>query len=220
MSAAKGNIHQPAIKEKILRAAARVFAEKSYAGARVDEIARRAGVNKALLYYHVGNKDTLYGAVIRDNLERFETNMKEVLAKAATPEDRLRAVVTAFTEMTATAPYLPRLILREAAFGGVRLPESVLHELARIFNVIRGVLDEGVAEGQFRPVDPLLTHFMITGSIMFLTASGPLRQRLRSLEQNEAPAAAAVEDISSLVIELLLDGLRRPDSRCKQNGTG
>ncbi len=219
MSAAKVNIHPPEIKERILRAAARVFAEKSYAGARVDEIARRAGVNKALLYYHVGNKNTLYGAVILDNLERSETNMKEALAKAANSEDRFRAVVTAFTEMAATAPYLPRLILREAAFGGVRLPEPVLHELARIFNVIREVLDEGVREGQFRSVDPLLTHFMITGSIMFLTASGPLRQRLRSLEQNEVPAGAAVEDISSLVIELLLNGLRRRDGRCQQNGS-
>ncbi|MGK2855839.1 MAG: TetR family transcriptional regulator, partial [Thermoanaerobaculia bacterium] len=49
----------------ILEAAADVFSESGFEGARVDEIARRAGVNKAMLYYRVGNKDELYEAVFR-----------------------------------------------------------------------------------------------------------------------------------------------------------
>ena len=50
--------------EKILTAARAVFAEKGYSGTHVDEIADRAGVNKATLYYQIGDKDTLYANVI------------------------------------------------------------------------------------------------------------------------------------------------------------
>ena len=50
--------------EKILTVARAVFAEHGYNGAHMDEIARRANVNKATLYYQIGDKDTLYANVI------------------------------------------------------------------------------------------------------------------------------------------------------------
>jgi TetR/AcrR family transcriptional regulator len=48
----------------ILKAAASVFSESGFSGARVDEIAKRAGVNKATIYYHIGDKEKLYAEVI------------------------------------------------------------------------------------------------------------------------------------------------------------
>ena len=54
-------------RERIVGAASAIFADKGFAGARVDEIARRAGVNKAMLYYHVGDKQALYTAVLTHN---------------------------------------------------------------------------------------------------------------------------------------------------------
>ena len=51
--------------EQILDAAAREFAERGYAGARVDRIARRAAVNKAMLYYHFASKRQLYRTLLR-----------------------------------------------------------------------------------------------------------------------------------------------------------
>ncbi len=50
--------------DRIISAAKDVFAEKGFAGARVDEIAQRADVNKAALYYHIGDKKALYAEVI------------------------------------------------------------------------------------------------------------------------------------------------------------
>ena len=55
----------PAPRDAILDAASAEFAERGFAGARVDEIAARAGVNKAMLYYRIGDKQTLYNAVLR-----------------------------------------------------------------------------------------------------------------------------------------------------------
>ena len=52
------------IRERILEAAAEEFGRAGFSGAKVDAIARRAGVNKAGLYYHLGNKEKLYEAVL------------------------------------------------------------------------------------------------------------------------------------------------------------
>ncbi|MFH2114858.1 MAG: helix-turn-helix domain-containing protein [Spirochaetota bacterium] len=53
-------------KQRILEAAAQVFAESGYNGARVDEIARRAGVNKALIYYYYDNKESLLSILFQE----------------------------------------------------------------------------------------------------------------------------------------------------------
>ena len=74
-------------RSRILAAAAEVFAEKGFDGAGVDEIARRAGVNKAMLYYHVGDKAALYGAV---TIEFLEIMRARVIETRRRPDRRAR----------------------------------------------------------------------------------------------------------------------------------
>jgi AcrR family transcriptional regulator len=66
-------IHSSARKKsgtvrRILKAAASIFSESGFSGARVDEIAKRARVNKATIYYHIGDKEKLYAEVISEGL--------------------------------------------------------------------------------------------------------------------------------------------------------
>jgi AcrR family transcriptional regulator len=199
------------LKKKILQAAAAEFEEKGYTGSRVDAIARRAGVNKALLYYHLGDKETLYSEVILSNLRRAEAALSEALDDLTDPGEKFRAVIRTVARMVSEAPYLPRLILTEAAFGGEHLPEPVLKGIARVFSLIRSVLEEGQTSGNFRPTNPLLTHFTIAGSIMFLSASAPLRRRLARLADPELQAADSPAEIADHVTDLLLHGLVEDD---------
>ena len=201
------------IKDKILQAAAEEFAENGYTGSRVGAIARRAGVNKALLYYHLGDKKSLYGEVILSNLIVAQDTMNASLKLANDPEEKFQSVVQAVAQMIAQAPYLPRLILREAAFGGLNLPDQVLKEIGRIFNLIRSVLQEGQSQGGFRSTNPLMTHFMIAGSIFFLSVSTPLRQRLGKLENLDIPLAVSPEEIAAHISDILLHGLLIPEQK-------
>src|SRR6185295_1241672 len=56
-----------ATRQSLLDAATTLFAERGFDGARVDEIARRAGVNKAMISYHFGGKKALYNAILADD---------------------------------------------------------------------------------------------------------------------------------------------------------
>ena len=58
------SIDESDARERILAAAAEVFASVGFGGARIDDIAERAGINKAMLYYHVGDKERLYATVL------------------------------------------------------------------------------------------------------------------------------------------------------------
>src|ERR1035438_1124525 len=66
-------------RQAILSAAERIFATAGLAGARTDEIAAAAGVNKALLYYYFQSKEHLYEAVVEDHFREFNRRALEIL---------------------------------------------------------------------------------------------------------------------------------------------
>ncbi|MCC6871039.1 MAG: TetR/AcrR family transcriptional regulator, partial [Candidatus Fermentibacter sp.] len=104
-------------REAILEAAAEVFAEKGFDGARVDEIARRAGANKAMLYYHVGDKKALYDAVVGAIQMRGRAMLEKILEEDGDPREMLRRAVGNFVSMAFSNPVAPAIILREIAGG-------------------------------------------------------------------------------------------------------
>lgn len=205
-------------RERILAAATEVFAEKGFGETRVDEVAARAGVNKAMLYYHVGGKEELYAAVVSRVLDGVLSRLAERLPRAASPEERFRTLVATVGRAARGTPHFPRLILREVASGGEHLPPEVLRKIAGVFGAFRRVLDDGRAAGAFRPADPLLTHFLVGGSLLFLAASGPLRDRLAALEPRAGsdPSSAGPEAVA----DLFLDGLARPPRGARTPQTG
>jgi TetR/AcrR family transcriptional regulator len=202
----------PEPRDLILDAASAEFAERGFSGARVDEIAARAGVNKAMLYYRVGDKQTLYNAVLMRNFDRVSAALESVVTTRGNARERLEAVVTALVRMVQQHPDHPRIMLREIASGAVHLPTEVLARMLEVVNVVRGLLAEGIAAGEFRPLDPVLAHLTIVGSVIFLNAISPIRGRAAEL----GPGFSLPEpttDISRFLSTMLLDGLAvRPES--------
>lgn len=162
----------------ILKAAAESFAEDGFVGARVDDIARRAGINKALLYYYVGDKAALYAQVLLEAFQLAGSLIDKSVQSHSSSRDRLRAAIEAITLTAAANPCFPRLMLREITTGGANLPEPVLKAMAHIFATICNILRKGIDDGTFRKVDPLLTHIQIMGSILFLSTAEKTARRV------------------------------------------
>ena len=117
--------------QRILKAAATIFSEVGFAGARVDEIAKSAGVNKATIYYHIGDKQALYAQVLHtlfgDAADRFERN----IGTARSPVEKLKRYIQTVAETLERHPELAPIMLREQAAGGRTFPDMVGRYLAR-----------------------------------------------------------------------------------------
>jgi len=166
----------------ILEAAAREFAAYGIAGARTDAIAREARVNKALLYYYFKDKETLYTAVLDNAFSGLKNAVFEVLDSALSAREKMLAYVGAYFDFIASNQLYPRLMQREmmAAREGhsVHIDKIVKNYIQPIFVRVSEVMRDGIAQGEFRPVNP--AHFVpsMVAMIVFYFSSAPVMQKI------------------------------------------
>ena len=197
------------VRQRILDSAAEVFAECGFGGAGVDAIARRAGVNKAMLYYHVGDKATLFGEVVNANVGRIAQAVTTGLAETDNPTERLRAIPRAFARTVRERPFLPQLMLREIAAGGPNLPPHVLERMAEVMGMTRAVLEDGLARGVFRKVDPFVAHLLLIGATMFMANALRLRERFSDALGLTLQTPTELEAMTDQMADIALNGIAR-----------
>ncbi|MDX9820046.1 MAG: TetR/AcrR family transcriptional regulator [Desulfococcus multivorans] len=153
---------------QILDAATHEFADKGFSGARMDTIARRASINKAMIYYHIGDKKALYGAVLNATFGNMATLITENIAWEKSPGENLRMYLQTIAASIRQNPRIPPIMLRETASGGKNLPDGVVRSLRIILEILARILNQGVATKEFHPASSLMVHFMLIGPLVFL----------------------------------------------------
>ena len=151
---------------QILEAALDVFGEKGLAAARLDDIAKRAGLAKGTIYLYFSNKDELFRAVIRSTLVA-QLERAESLVASGTPHERLDAFIHGWWAFICSPTFerVHRLVIGEipkfpdlAKFYGTEV-------IARGHRLVSGIVREGIAAGVYRPSDPPATARMIMGTL-------------------------------------------------------
>jgi AcrR family transcriptional regulator len=137
---------------RIVAAAREEFARRGFAGARVEQIARRAGVNKQLLFYYFHSKRGLFQAVLAQSAVELETALAELASPTGGPLERLRLTLAAQFEFLARHPEIVVLLGQGPRSGGDRGAA-----FAPAINRLVVLLAEGQGLGQVRDdVDPHL----------------------------------------------------------------
>jgi TetR/AcrR family acrAB operon transcriptional repressor len=109
-------------REAILDAALHVFAERGFAAAQLEDIARRADVTRGALYHHFSNKVDLYLAVLKERWDTAMTPVLQQLRGRKKPTARLHAFVAAFVRSVRSDPRM-KALMEMSISGDVKLPE-------------------------------------------------------------------------------------------------
>lgn len=153
-------------RDLLLRAARKEFASKGLEGARVDEIARKAGVNKQLVYHHFSNKETLYRAVLEEAYARIRTEESKLDGRDGEPREVMaRLVAFSFDYLNANRDFVA-LLTDENLHRGRHLKksENLPQMHSPLIAMIEETLERGVATGQFRAgLDPVHLYISIAG---------------------------------------------------------
>lgn len=189
---------------RILDTAAEVFAELGFSGARMDEIADRTGVNKATIYYHIGDKKTLYTRVLHEYFASAGDRFDRVLQQAESPEEKLSLYIQQIAQVMDQNPHKAAMMLHEIADGGEHFPDIVAQDLAVIIVNLMKILTEGEKQGRFIPVNPISVHLMVTGAFVLYKASAPVRNKIFRLSDSVDNEDAAISGVFADEIERLV----------------
>jgi len=196
-------------RERILEAATREFAVCGYDGAKVDRIAQKARVNKAMLYYHFANKAALYRDILRTMFATVASAVAAVHEAGGSPEDQLDAFIAAVSDTALAHPHFPPMWLREIADGGRHLDDGIVGEMAKVVSTLAAILSAGVEAGRFRPAHPFVVQLGIVGPLVLFAASTPIRERYRDRTPHQI-AAIPRETVVHHIQTMTLAGLAAP----------
>lgn len=138
-------------RERILTAAEEIFAAKGLHGARVDEIASKAKVNKGMLYHYFHSKEDLYTAVLKANFEKILAATSQAAKGKGDPQEQLVEAIKSYFYFLAENPRFARLISWEALEGGTYARKVLSPIWEEGLPQIKKILEEGKAKGIFRP---------------------------------------------------------------------
>lgn len=169
-------------EERIIEAARRVFILKGMAGARMQEIADEAGINKALLHYYFRSKDKLYNHIVTELIERISSGISEMFEQEMTVKERLLTFVDVYIDALMENPYLPLFILNEINHSPDRFAALIKEKIAGKLGIyIQQMLME-TQKGMIRPIHPFHLILNVLGMIIFPFAAYPLLDKVAGQE--------------------------------------
>ena len=197
-----------ATRQRILDAALVEFAANGLAGARVDEIAARAGANKRMLYAHFGSKEELWLVVLERAYAAKRAEERAVEVEGLPPMQAMVRLVAFNLRYTARHPEFVALLnqenLHRAAY--LRRSEDVPALYSPLLDALRGVLARGVEAGVFRAgVDPMQLYITITALGHFYVAN---RHTLSTIFGAPLDTEAAIAAREAHITEVVLGYLR------------
>jgi len=197
-----------ATQKKLLTAARREFAQSGLAGARVDEIAARAGVNKQLVYHYFGDKDALYLAVLEWVYEEIRAKERELNLEGLPPERAIRKLIESSFDHLAEHPDFI-VLLNDENRGGARHVRGskkleALH--SPLVSMVSKILAEGVRAGVFRKgINPVHLYISIAGLSYFFFSNTPTLSAIFGTDLSSPLARRARR---KHVVDLVLQSLR------------
>ena len=176
---------KPSTEELILEAAQAVFLEKGLAGARMQEIADRAGINKALLHYYFRSKEKLSELIITRAVGAL---LPRVLAVLETDQDlfaKIRQVAGEYVTFVSRNSFMPLFIINEVNRNPqFFLKAAVQHEKARI-DTFRRQVEEAVAQGRIRPISSVQLLMNLMSLVIFPSLGKPIFQAALGLSEKD-----------------------------------
>ena len=193
-------------KKKILEAAKHQFSQKGLYGARIDEIAAEAQINKRMLYEYYGNKETLYTFVLEAVYQELNQEENLIFSGNGDYEEALRSIVATYFQFLHTHPEFVRMLMWENLENGTHLKLDAFGGIRDIMvNSISSLIQRGKELGKIRQdVDEkqvILT--LISCSFNYFSNLHTLSRVLHMDLNLPANMESRVNDVTNMVLQYI-----------------
>ena len=152
-------------EEKIFNAARIIFQKKGFAGARMQEIADEAGINKAMLHYCFKNKELLFKAIFMNAFGQLAPQINEIFTSEDSIFDKIKKFTHSYISFVIHNPYLPQFVIQEMNNNPAFVMSFLNHENRPNPTLLIAQIEREIADGIIKPINPkqlLMDIFSLT----------------------------------------------------------
>jgi len=182
-------------REEIIQIAARLFKEKGYHAATLQDIADELQLSKPALYYHIKSKEDVLCEICNRGISAAIEGLQAILASGATPQEKFRSILKNHIQVAMNHLEAMAVTYHEVPALPPEEYRRFAEQLVRYQSLIEGVYREGVESGVFRPIDPALAVNGVLGMVNWL---------YRWYDPN---GAWSPEEISAVLVEIAEGGI-------------
>ncbi|MDE3143453.1 MAG: TetR/AcrR family transcriptional regulator [Bacteroidota bacterium] len=194
-------------EEKILAAAKKVFVENGLAGARMQDIADKAGINKALLHYYFRSKEKLFEVIFKEATSKLFPRVTAIFSSDIPLFDIIRQFTSEYVEIVLENPYLPLFVLNEInkqphafsqkLFGNNRPP---VHKLAE-------KIEKEIKKGLIKPISPAHLIINMLSMCVFPFVGKPMIQLMMNID--ELQFRNMMEQRKTLIADFIIASIKK-----------
>lgn len=196
-------------EQKILQAATEIFLEKGHDGARMQVIADKAGINKALLHYYFRSKDKLFRTVFKKELQSMLASIFNLISPEDNFEEFLNKFIYGYLENISSRKHIMSFILWELD----KSPAEVAQWFIELFqakgfpgNPIILRIEKAIKDGDIRPIDPTNFVLSLLGMCVFPYVAEPMLIHLLPGFKTSSPNFLKTR--TKAIFDLIDSGLR------------
>ncbi|MBI5856715.1 MAG: TetR/AcrR family transcriptional regulator [Sphingobacteriales bacterium] len=195
-------------EEKILAAARKVFMSKGMAGARMQDIADEARINKALLHYYFRDKDKLFELVFLGEAQKFFPKINAIFNSDAQLFEKIENFVTEYIDEMQENPYLPWFVMNEIN----RDPDQFMYKIWGKDNLPKPgkfleQIETDIKKGTIKRVNPVHLLLNLLSMTIFPFVAKPMV--IRNLRMNDTQFKLIMEQRKKEIPKFIIDAIRK-----------
>jgi TetR/AcrR family transcriptional regulator len=195
-------------EELIIEAAKKIFVKRGLAGARMQDIADEAGINKAMLHYYYRSKEKLFEIVFNEAIARVIGRLGTVVAQPMPLMEKIPAIIDSYIDGLIEAPYLPLFVLNEISQN----PELFLQRLTsqqnfpNVIEFMKEIIEAG-KQGTIKDISPVHLFLNIVSLCIFPFLARPMAQAI--LQMDSVQYNMVLADRKRVVTDVIFSWLKK-----------
>lgn len=195
-------------EEKVLEAARKVFMTKGMSGARMQDIADEAGINKAMLHYYFRDKDKLFETVFIEEAQKFFPKINIIFQADMPLFEKIEKFVTEYIDEMMDNPFLPWFVMNEIN----RNPEQFISKVWGRSNLPKPLallqqIESEVKKGNIKRVHPLHLLMNILSMTVFPFVAKPMMTKVLNI--SDAAFKQAMDERKKEIPKFIIDAIRK-----------
>jgi AcrR family transcriptional regulator len=200
------NTRDRSTEEKILAAARKIFLNKGMDGARMQDIADEAGINKALLHYYFRSKDKLFEQIFLEVASSMLPRIFSIFQSDDTLFTKIEKFCDTYITQEIKTPYVPIFILNEVNRQPQAFLKKVLGNTSPPVEKLLQQIKQETKAGLIKPIDPLQLLLNTLSLCIFPFLASPMIQLLTGMEAKNF--RALMEERKKLVPQLIIESIK------------